>query len=277
MGGLSPAPIQKDRDTMTPDDHDRHSPQPSILARDGLPSIAYRYTAGTGPTVVFMPGFRSDMEGGKALALEAMCRAKGRAFLRFDYSGHGASEGAFTDGTIGDWTQDAIAVIDHATDGPLVLVGSSMGGWIMLLAARARAARIAGLVGIAAAPDFTEDLMMGGATPEMLAALEQDGVYYEPSEYSDEPTPITRKLIEEARAHQILQAPIDLRCPVRLLHGMKDPDVPWRTSLALADALAADDVEITLIKRGDHRLSTDQYLARLCQTVDTLCAELAPA
>lgn len=257
-----------------------NSDMPDRLARAGQPSLAYHYHEGDDqdgaaplPTVVFLPGYRSDMQGSKALRLEAHCRDQGQSFLRLDYSGHGQSDGEFTDGTIGQWAGDAMAVIDAVTSGPLILVGSSMGGWIMLLIARARQARVVGLVGIAAAPDFTEDLMMARATPEMKAALARDGVYHQPSEYSDVPTPITARLIDEARAHQQLKSPLPLTCPVRLLQGMQDPDVPWQTALRLTEVLQADDVEVTLIKRGDHRLSEDQYLRRLCQTVSQLTAE----
>ncbi|MDE0253479.1 MAG: alpha/beta hydrolase, partial [Rhodospirillaceae bacterium] len=215
---------------------------PSFLSRagDGA-TIAYRRTEGRGaaasPTVVFLPGFCSDMEGGKALALEARCRAEGRGFLRFDYTGHGLSSGSFEDGTIGQWADDAVFAIEALTAGPLVLVGSSMGGWIMMLAARALAERngppraapqwaapqwIAGLVGVAPAPDFTEDLIMANASPALRRDLERDGVHYEPSDYSDEPTPITRRLIEDGRERLVLRAPFPFAGPVRIIQGMAD-------------------------------------------------------
>ena len=223
------------------------------------------------PGVIFMGGFRSDMTGSKALALERMCRDEGRGFVRFDYFGHGQSSGDFTDGTIGRWTDDAVAVLDELTDGPQILVGSSMGGWIMLLAALARPRRVAGLVGIAAAPDFTEELIWQQATPEIRATLEQDGVYFEPTEYDDAPYPITLKLIEEGRAHLLLERPIALHCPVRLFHGMRDHDVPWSTATRISDALLTEDVRIFLVKDGDHRLSRDSDLDRLCTAVGGLC------
>lgn len=226
--------------------------------------------AARGASVVFLSGFRSDMTGTKATFLDAHCAARRRAFLRFDYSGHGQSSGAFSDGTIGRWAEEAIAVIDSCTAGKLILVGSSMGGWIMLLAALARPDRIAGLVGIAAAPDFTETLMwnrLGDAEKDRLLA---DGRLLADSQYSDEPTIITRALIEEGRRHLLLAAPIGIRCPVRLLHGMADRDVPYQLSLELADRLAAEDVRVSLIKNGDHRLSRDADLALLAQNLDAL-------
>jgi len=246
------------------------------LDRPGGGHIAYRQTPGRAPGVLFLPGFRSDMTGTKATVLEASCRERGHAFLRFDYSGHGESSGNFEDGTIGAWLEDAILAIDGLTDGPQVLVGSSMGGWIALLAALARPERVSGLVGIAPAPDFTEDLVWSVATPEQRRALESTGVWYEPSAYSEEPTPITMKLIEEGRRHLLLRAPIPLTCPTRLIHGMRDEDVPWATSLRLAEALESADVEIALVKSGDHRLSEDADLARLQEVVARLLDQLSP-
>ena len=251
-------------------------PRPLFLSRasDGA-AIAYRRTEGRGaaasPTVVFLPGFRSDMEGGKALALEAWCGDEGRGFLRFDYTGHGLSSGNFEDGTIGQWAADAVFAIGALTSGPAVLVGSSMGGWIMMLAAGALPHRVAGLVGIAPAPDFTEDLMMANASAAMREALERNGVHYEPSAYNDEPTPITRKLIEDGRSRLVLRAPFPFAGPVRIIHGMADPDVPWRHALKVAAAFAAADVEITLVKSGDHRLSEPPDLARLVRTTGEVC------
>ena len=246
-------------------------PPASILSRANGTSIAYHLSDGRGPTVVFFPGFRSDMQGGKALALEAWCAAQGRAYLRFDYSGHGASSGAFEDGTIGEWAEDAIDAVSQLTEGPVVLVGSSMGGWIMLLTALALGSRVAGLVGIAPAPDFTEELIWKRATPEQKRAIEEEGVWYEPSEYSEEPSPFTRKLIEDGRNHLLLGKPIPLTCPVRLIHGMRDPDVPWEHSLTIAQQLASAEVELLFIKDGDHRLSEPHDLARLCRVVGEVC------
>ena len=236
--------------------------------------LAYEHTPGTGPTTVFLPGFRSDMTGSKALAVESWCQARGTPCLRLDYSGHGASEGAFTDGTIGQWTADALHVIDTATEGPLLLVGSSMGGWIALLVALARPARTAAVLGIAAAPDFTETLMWDAMMPQERATLAHEGVLMAPSQYGD-PTPITLALIKDGRRHLLLQAPIPILCPVRLLQGQRDPDVPWETALRIADRLDSQNVQITLIKDGDHRLSRPQDLAVLQRLHATLLDTLA--
>ena len=212
----------------------------------------------------------SDMAGTKALALEDYARARGQAFLRFDYQGHGASSGRFEDGTIGLWASDATAAIAELTEGPQVLVGSSMGGWIMLLAALAQPERIAGLVGIAAAPDFTEDLIWSQADEAQRKAIQEDGVYREPSPYGEQPYTITRALIEDGREHLLLRRPIPLTCPVRLIHGLEDPDVPWDLSLKLAAALDSEDVETLLVKGGDHRLSEPRDIARLKRVVGGL-------
>jgi pimeloyl-ACP methyl ester carboxylesterase len=224
--------------------------------------LAWQRGAGRPPTVVFLPGYRSDMAGEKATMLAAFCAARGQAMLRFDYSGHGASDGSFEDGTIGIWAADALAVIDAQSDGKLVLVGSSMGGWIALLTALARPAHLAGLVGIAAAPDFTETLMWAAMAPPERARLLRDGVLRVPSQYG-EPYAITRGLIEDGRTHLLLGGPIAIDCPVRLLHGQRDPDVPWETALRIAERLRGDDVRITLVKDGDHRLSRQQDLSLL--------------
>ena len=210
------------------------------------------------------------MAGTKATFLDDFCAARDLAYVRFDYSGHGASSGRFEDGTIGAWAADAIAVIDHVADGPLVLIGSSMGGWIMLLAALARPERIAGLVGLAPAPDFTEALIWNRLTGEERDQLLHHGRLETPSAYSDEPTVITRALIEEGRRDVLLSAPIGIRCPVRLLHGMADPDVPHRLSLDLAERIVSNDVRVTLIKDGDHRLSRAEDLALLGATIEDL-------
>jgi len=232
---------------------------------DGV-ELAWARYEGRGPTVVFLPGFRSDMTGDKATALAAFCAERGQAMLRFDYSAHGASGGRFEDGTIGRWTDDAIAVIDRLTDGLLVLVGSSMGGWIALLAALARPDRVAALIGIAAAPDFTEALMWQAMTVEQRNTLIRDGVLDRPSQYG-EPYPITRALIEDGRTRLLLNAPIALDCPVRLLHGQDDPDVPWELALRIAERVTGRDVQVILVKDGDHRLSRPQDLALLRRTL----------
>lgn len=229
------------------------------LAANGR-SIAYNRLAGEGPGVVFLGGFRSDMEGSKALALEAWSRAGNRAFVRFDYSGHGASSGDFRDGTIGAWLEDARAVIEALTDGPQVLVGSSMGGWIALLLARAMPGRLSGLVTVAAAPDFTEDSMWQGFTTEQRAELLEKGALALPSAYSDAPYIITRRLIDEARQHLVLRAPLDLPFPVRFLQGSADEDVPVAVALRLFDHATGDDLRLTLVKGADHRFSTPACL-----------------
>lgn len=238
---------------------------------DGV-SLAWKRLQGRSPTVVFFPGYRSDMAGEKARALAAFCAERGQAMLLFDYSGHGASDGRFEDGTIGTWTEDALAVIDRVSQGTLVLVGSSMGGWIALLAALARPDRVAGLIGIAAAPDFTEVLMWQAMSFEQRATLMQHGVIHVPSQYGA-PTPITRGLIEDGRNHLLLSTPIGLRCPVRLLHGQADPDVPWHMALRIAEQLDSADVQVTLVKDGDHRLSRPQDLALLRRTVASLLVQ----
>jgi pimeloyl-ACP methyl ester carboxylesterase len=247
------------------------SGEPLSLSRGGGATIAYRRTAGAAPGVLFLGGFRSDMTGLKATALERACREAGRAFVRFDYSGHGASSGGFEAGTIGRWADDATAILDEVASGRQVLVGSSMGGWIMLLVALRRPERIAGLIGIAAAPDFTEDLMWALYDASARAVLRRDGIRHEASQYDAQAYPITWQLIEEAREHLLLRAPIAIRCPVRLLHGMRDPDVPWQTALRIAERLQSEDVEVALIKDGDHRLSRDADIARLTATVEALC------
>jgi pimeloyl-ACP methyl ester carboxylesterase len=236
------------------------------LDRGNGTELAWARVEGREPTVVFLPGFRSDMTGDKATMLAAFCAERGQAMLRFDYSGHGASSGAFEDGTIGAWAADAVAAIDALTAGKLILVGSSMGGWIALLTAVARPDRIAALVGIAAAPDFTQRLMWDAMAPPEREELQRDGVLYLPSQYGD-PTPITRALIEDGASHLVLTGRVPLRCPVRLLHGQADPDVPWELALEIVRQVETPDARVTLIKDGDHRLSRPADLEVLRQTV----------
>jgi pimeloyl-ACP methyl ester carboxylesterase len=227
--------------------------------------IAHHLTPGAGPGVVFLGGFRSDMTGTKALWLEDRCRAAGRAFLRFDYSGHGASGGAFEDGCIGDWAADAAAVL-ALTDGPQVLVGSSMGGWIALLLARTMPDRVAGLVGIAAAPDFTVAFEAGLSATERTE-MAATGRVARPSGYG-EPYVFTRRLIEDGAAQRVLAAPLHLRCPVRLLQGTADADVPVPVALGLLDHVTGPDIRLALVKGADHRFSTPDCLALIGQAVD---------
>ncbi len=228
------------------------------------PRLAYHHTEGTGPTIVFLPGYASDMTGTKALALEAWAKANGRAFLRFDYAGCGASEGTFEEQSLADWRDDALAMIDQAVQGPVVLVGSSMGGWIMLLAALARPDRVVGMVGIAAAPDFTD---WGFSQEEKLYIL-QHGRLERPNPYGPQPTVYTRRFWQAGEASRLLHGPIALDVPVRLIHGQRDRDVPWAQSLRLAELIRSDDVQVTLVKGGDHRLSRDADIALLIRTVE---------
>ena len=239
-----------------------------ILSRPDGATIAYRRVSGKKTGVVFLHGYHSDMTGGKALALEALCRETGHAFLRFDGFGHGESSGDVLYGTLSRWAADAVAVIDQLTEGPIILVGSSLGGWVALLAALERRQRVAGLVGIAAAPDFTEDLMWQEFTFEQRRAMMETGeVLLANQQEPDNPWRIHRSLIEDGRNNLLLRDTINLSCPVRLIHGQQDADVPWQTALQLADRLASADVEVTLVKDGDHRLSRDQDILRLRRVV----------
>jgi pimeloyl-ACP methyl ester carboxylesterase len=248
----------------------RDSADPEILTRPDGATIAYHRLPGAAPGIVFLGGYRSDMAGAKALFLHDHCRRRGRAYLRFDYFGHGASSGDFALGTVGRWRDDAIAVIDSLTTGPQILVGSSMSGWIMLLAALTRPERVAALVGIAGAPDFTEELLWPRLTPAQREILMNDGRLVLPSDYDPAGYVYTRALVEDGRRHLLLAGPIPLDIPVRLLHGMRDESVPWRLSLLLAERLTSRDVVVTLVKDGDHRLSTRADLALLAQTLDAL-------
>ncbi len=246
----------------------------SYLVTNHGTKIAYRRTAGKGPGVVFLPGFMSDMEGGKATALEAWCQREGRAFVRFDYQGHGISEGKFTDGTIGLWAKDAIAVIDQLTEGPQVIVGSSMGGWISLLAAKARPGRIKGLVGLAAAPDFTVRMWHDDFDQATRDEVLQNGFMLRACDYGDDPYTITKALIDDGWRNRVLAEPLHLGIPVRLIQGTEDPDVPWQTAQKIADKITGDDVEVILVPGGDHRLSRDLDLKRLCRVVGELAKDI---
>ena len=250
--------------------------QPPIFIDVGQGSaarrIAVRARKGAAPGLFWLGGFNSDMQGTKALALDAWGAEHGRACVRFDYSGHGESGGAFSDGTIGRWLEESVAVFEQFCAGPQVVIGSSMGGWMALLLAREMAKRpqgrasLAGLVLIAPAPDFTEQLMWNGFSPDIKHEIETKGVWLRPSQYG-EPYPITRALIEEGRNHLVLGRAIEIGCPVRILQGAQDPDVPWRHAFALAHRLPSDDVVLTMIQDGDHRLSRPQDIARLIAAV----------
>ncbi len=243
---------------------------PDHLKRDGY-RLAFRRIGGRGPTVVWLGGFRSDMLGGKAQALAEWAERTGRAFLRFDYFGHGESEGDFAEGTIGRWREDALGIIDELTEGPLVLVGSSMGGWIACLAALARPQRVRALVLVAPAADFTSELMETAMPAEARAQISATGVWLRPSDYGA-PYPITHALIEEGRSWAILGGPVKIDIPVRILQGAADSDVPWLHALRLAEAITSPDLVFTLIKDGDHRLSRPQDLERLVATVEEVVA-----
>ena len=244
---------------------ERHPP--SLLALAGGGHVAYRFLPGRSPTVVFLCGYGSDMSGTKARFLHHLCGEAGHAYLCFDYRGRGASSGRFEDGTIGSWTDDACGVIGAVTRGPLVLAGSSMGGWIMLLVARWFPERVRALVGVAAAPDLTEDRMWAQMPASERETLATRGVVYVPSRYSDDPYPVTSRFIEEGRERLQLRGRIPLDCRVRLIHGYRDEDVPWQTSLRLAERLRSSDVTVEIVSDGDHRLSRDVDLARLARTL----------
>ena len=248
------------------------SGEPERLARPDGHTIAYRKTVGhaTGPGVVWLSGFKSDMGGTKAQALAAWAARTGRALTLFDYFGHGRSSGAFAEGTVSRWLDDALAVLDELTVGPQVLVGSSMGGWIAALAALQRPERVKGMLLIAPAADFTEALIWENAPDEVKRAILERGVWERPSAYDPDPYPITRGLIEDGRRHLILGGAIDVRCPVRVLHGMADPDVPWTHGMRLVERLVSEDVVVQLVKHGDHRLSTPADIARMCGVLEEL-------
>ena len=238
-------------------------------------AIAVRQRDGAAPGLFWLGGYKSDMRGTKAQALADWSAQKRRACVRFDYSGHGESGGAFTDGTIGRWLAETLAVFDACCRGPQIVIGSSMGGWLALLLARALRARkepatasIAGLVLVAPAVDFTQELMWKRFTPEIKRELAEKGAWARPSQYSAEPYLVTRQLIEEGRNHLLLGGMIETGCPVRILQGVQDPDVPWQHAKALVARFACDDVVLTLIKDGDHRLSRPEDIERLIRAVE---------
>jgi pimeloyl-ACP methyl ester carboxylesterase len=249
-------------------------PQSVTAGQDARP-IAVLSREGKGPPVVWLGGFKSDMRATKATALDDWAAANGRAFVRFDYSGHGESGGAFEDGTISRWLEDAVTVIERFVDERPIFVGSSMGGWIGLLAARHlmdKRPQIApvGIVLIAPAVDMTERLMWDRFPEDLRKSVQETGVYHRPSAYSDDPYPITWKLIEDGRKHLLLDQPIQTGCPVHILQGMEDPDVPWNHALQLVEHLPGDSVSLTLIKDGDHRLSRREDIERLIAAVEAI-------
>lgn len=237
--------------------------------RGGEPDLAYVKSEGKSPTIIFLGGFASDMDGTKATYLEAQCQKRSQAFLRFDYSGHGRSEGAFEEGTIGSWRQDALEMVDYCTDGPLILVGSSMGGWLGLLVALARPKRVQGFVGIAAAPDFTRSIKNKELSAAQLAELQEKGQTHLPNDYGD-PYVITKNLIEDGENWVLLDNTIELDMPVRLIQGKQDTSVPWETANKIADNLTSRDIDVNLIEDADHRLSRDQDLAVIDQKIQDL-------
>ncbi|MDX1704137.1 MAG: alpha/beta hydrolase [Altererythrobacter ishigakiensis] len=228
--------------------------------------LAYRHSRGCGPAMVFLPGYMSDMDGGKATAIFARAQTEGRECLLLDYSGCGQSSGEFADGSLSTWRDEVLALIDTCIDGPVVVIGSSMGGWLMLLVAAALGDRLAGLVGIAAAPDFAD----WGYSDEQKAQLAVGETIYEDNPYGPEPTPTHAKFWQDAKTHFRLKGPIEISAPVRLLHGQRDDDVPWQISMRLAEHLRSDDVQIALVKDGDHRLSREQDIALLQRQVWSL-------
>jgi len=228
--------------------------------------LAYAKTEGTGPTVVFLIGLKSDMEGTKAVHLEDWCTKRGQAMLRFDYSGHGQSSGTFEEGAIGDWHEDTLAIVEAMTDGPLIVVGSSMGGWQSLLLCRALPERVKGLVTIAAAPDFTEDGYWANFTDDQKAALERDGQVELPSDYMD-PYIVTKRMVENGRQHLVLRSPLSLPFPVRCLQGTADEAVSTETALKLLDHADCPDMRLTLVKGADHRFSEPENLAMIEESI----------
>jgi pimeloyl-ACP methyl ester carboxylesterase len=240
------------------------------LPRPQGEGLAYRKIEGAGPTLVWLGGFRSDMDGTKAQHLATWAEAADQALVRFDYFGHGASSGVFERGTISRWREDALAVIDELTEGPLILVGSSMGGWLACLAAAERPERVAGMVLIAPAPDFTEALLKPSLPAEALAALKDKGVWTAPSDFGEGGYPISQALLEDGARWSILPGPLPIHCPVRILQGALDTSVPWAHALELSHAIGGQDVTFTLVKDGDHRLSRPQDLERLLAEIGSL-------
>ena len=244
-----------------------------LIKSDGV-KIAYNKLSGTEPGIIFFGGFASDMEGTKALALQDYAEERGQAFLRFDYRGHGKSSGSFTDGNIGKWLSDCLAVLDKLTHGCQILVGSSMGGWLTLLTAKERPGRVGGIVGIASAPDFTEDLMWSQFDDETRKKLIENGQCSLASDYDESPYTITLDLIEDGKKHLVLRERLDIKVPFHLIHGMADEEVPYQLSLKLAEHVDSEKVQVNIIKNGDHRLSREQDLVEILKAIDDLTSHL---
>lgn len=247
----------------------------SILPRSGGATIAYDQIAGTGPGVVFLHGLKSDRRGTKASHLYSYCQSKGHPFLTLDMFGHGDSSGDFVEGSITKWTDDAVTAIDALTTGPQIIVGSSMGGWVMLNTARARPDRVVGLVGIAAAPDFTETLLWGTLPEQEREAFIKSGRLTMPTAYQEDPYEIGYTLIEDGRTNLLLNAPIPFSGPAHFLHGLADDDVPWTVSVSAAERLTSEDVCVTLVKDGAHNLSRPSDLDLLAQSLDAILKKVA--
>ena len=245
-----------------------------FLRRENGTSLAYFRLEGESPGLMFLGGFRSDMSGTKASALEAHCRKVGRAYVRFDYGGHGESSGKFEEGTIGEWAEDALAILDEVARGPQVLVGSSMGAWMMLLCALARPERVKGLVGVASGPDFTDGFKKHRLTEEMERELDERGYVMHAPNIWGEPYPFTKKLLDEGDKHLLLRGEIEVTCPVRLIHGMLDETISWEVSLKLTEVLKSDDVRFMLVKDGGHRLSRDADIELIIRTAEELVGEV---
>jgi esterase/lipase len=248
----------------------------SILNLPDHNFIAYHKTQGkkNKPSIVFLGGFMSDMQGTKALALEEFCKKNDYSFVRFDYFGHGESSGEFKKGTIGKWKENVLSVIDELTKGKLILVGSSLGGWLMLLATLERSERVAGLIGIASAPDFTEKLIFDEMTDEQKKQMQDNGEFILESEYGDDPYPISCELIEEARNHLLLDSKIEINCPIRLFHGILDADVPPDFSVQIGDLITSDNMCVNLIAGGDHRMSEPDNIEQYCEMIDELAKDI---
>ena len=244
-----------------------------LIKSDGV-KIAYNKLSGTEPGIIFFGGFASDMEGTKALALQDYAEELGQAFLRFDYRSNGKSSGSFTDGNIGKWLSDCLAVLDKLTHGCQILVGSSMGGWLTLLTAKERPGRVGGIVGIASAPDFTEDLMWSQFDDQTRKKLIENGQCSLASDYDESPYTITLDLIEDGKKHLVLRERLDIKVPFHLIHGMADEEVPYQLSLKLAEHVDSEKVQVNIIKNGDHRLSREQDLVEILKAVDDLTSHL---